>query len=159
MGRHGDDAIDVTHRYELKTVNLVDTSGKLRKNPGITTCHHVNHEIIKRYRYLHSWLIGIFFVNEPVEIYEVPSKALFLYFDAWEKRLKNEPIGHINNPKIRFSDVRTYGIKHYENRDLVEKYITGNIPKGTVVFKDVLGFDKTHIYTRSGRLEADTKGT
>lgn len=82
VGRHGDDAVDVTNNYELKTVNLVDTSGKLRKNPGITTCHHVNHEIIRRYRQLHSWLIGIFFINEPVEIYEVPGKAFKPYLQA-----------------------------------------------------------------------------
>lgn len=158
VGRHGDDVVDVTNNYELKTVNLVDTSGKLRKNPGITTCHHVNHEIIRRYRNLHSWLIGIFFINEPVEIYEVPANALAPYLDKWESRLNKEQIGHINNPKISFADVRAKGIKHYENKDLVEKYILSNIPRGTLVFKDILEFDKTHIYIKDEKIEADTEG-
>ena len=159
LGRQGDDAIDdVTHNYELKTVNLVDTSGNLRKNPGITTCHHVNHEILTRYRNLHSWIIGVFFINEPVEIYEVPNKAFVPYFDVWEKQLTTSTTGHINNPKIRFSDVRKYGIKHYENKDLADKYINGSLKKGTGVYKDILSFDKTKITIRNEQLQAETEG-
>lgn len=158
IGRHGDDVTDSENNYEFKTVNLVDTSGRLRKNPGITTCHHVNHEIINRYRHLHGWLIGIFFINEPVEIYELPASAFSTYLDAWENRLNTENIAHINNPKIRFTDVRAHGIKHYENKDLVAKYINGTLTKGAEVFKDVLEFDKTHIFIKGSKIEADTEG-
>lgn len=158
VGRHGDDVIGTNNNFELKTVNLVDTSGKLRKNPGITTCHHVNHEIIRRYRHLHGWLIGIFFINEPVEIYELSADAFSEYLDAWENRLNTENIGHINNPKIRFSDVRSKGTLHYENKDLVAKYIGGSIPKGKEVFKDILEFDKTNIFIKNGKLEAESEG-
>lgn len=158
-GRHGDDVVDSTNNYELKTVNLVDTSGRLRKNPGITTCHHVNKEIIKRYRNLHSWLIGIFFINEPVEIYELPAEVIYPYLDTWESKLKDMPTGHINNPKIKFSDVRANGIRHYENTDLVKKYITGNIPKGASVFKDILEFDKTNIKILQNKVISATTST
>lgn len=157
LGRLGDDAVDdVTHNYELKTVNLVDTSGNLRKSPGITTCHHVNHEIIHRYRNLHSWIIGVFFINEPVEIYEVPNKVFLPYFDLWEKQLELSKVGHINNPKIKFSYARMHGIKHYENSELTKKYINGNIPKGTQVYKDILDFDRTRIVIKGGKIEATT---
>lgn len=156
VGRHGDDVTDSDNNYEFKTVNLVDTSGKLRKNPGITTCHHVNHEIIRRYRNLHGWLIGIFFINEPVEIYELPASTFSSYLDAWENRLNTELIGHINNPKIRFSDVREQGILHYENKDLVAKYIIGNIPKGALVFKDLLKFDRKNILIKENKIDAES---
>ncbi len=49
-GRHGDDGFDeeTGKQYELKTVNPIETKGELRCRPGITTCHHVNDEIITR---------------------------------------------------------------------------------------------------------------
>lgn len=143
-GRHGDDATDDEgHNYELKTVNLVDTSGKLRKNPGVTTCHHVNHEIIRRYRGLHAWIVGIFFVNEPVEIYELDPQFVEAVLNIWENRLKDEGISHINNPKIKFDDVRKHGILHYRNEELTAKYIEGGLPKGKEVYKDVMDFSKS----------------
>jgi hypothetical protein len=142
-GRHGDDATDDKGRnYELKTVNLVDTSGNLRKNPGVTTCHHVNYEIINRYRGLHAWVVGVFFINEPVEIYELEPKFIEELLDKWENRLKNENISHINNPKIKLQDIRKHGTLHYINKPLSAKYIEGGLPKGLPVFTDIL--DLTH---------------
>lgn len=138
-GRHGDDATDSEGRnYELKTVNLVDTSGRLRKNPGVTTCHHVNFEIIKRYRGLHAWVVGIFFINEPVEIYELDPKFIEQYLNQWQSRLENENITHINNPKIKMTDVREHGILHYQNKKLADLYLDGGLSKGKSVYKDVL---------------------
>jgi len=143
-GRHGDDATDSEgHNYELKTVNLVDTSGKLRKNPGVTTCHHVNPIIIQRYRGLHAWLVGIFFVNEPVEIYELDPQFVSRTLDTWENRLRDEDITHINNPKLKFQDIREHGILHYRNDVLAKKYIEGNLPKGLDVYKDALHLDSS----------------
>lgn len=152
-GRHGDDAYDeLSNNFELKTVNLVDTSGNLRIKPGITTCHHVNQDIINRYRSLHAWLIGVFFVNEPVEIYEVSAEMLEPYLKVWEEQLKTT--SHINNPKIRFDDIRKMGIKHYENKYLVDKYITGGMKKGTQVFKDVLTISPPEIDEKGDKLVA-----
>lgn len=156
-GRHGDDAADeMSNNYELKTVNLVDTSGRLRKNPGITTCHHVNFEILKRYREVHAWIVGIFFINEPVEIYEIPSAKLSDYFDKWDDRLKNESISHINNPKISFKDIRKKGVIHYENRDLVEKYIKGSKGRGIEVYQDIVDFDRTRVSISGDKIVATT---
>ena len=121
----------------------MDTSGNIRIKPGITTCHHVNQDIINRYRNLHCWLIGIFFVNEPVAIYEIPAAKLEPYLAIWEEHLKN--MTHINNPKIRFDDVRKMGITHYENKYLISKYIDGGLKKGTSVYKDVIDISPPEI--------------
>lgn len=145
-GRHGDDATDDKGRnYEFKTVNLVDTSGRLRKNPGITTCHHVNHDIIRRYRSLHSWLIGIFFINEPVEIYELEPQFLDYMLDQWEKRLHDEGLTHLNNPKLKLNDVRSHGVLYYKNNILSEKYIDGGMAKGTLVYKDDIALGRPNL--------------
>lgn len=119
-GRHGDDGVDLEtgNQYELKTVNLIDTKGNLRIRPGITTCHHVNHEIINRYRAVEAFLVGIFFINEPVRIYEISPQKLEPYFKQWEDRLNNEPnLNHINNPKISFVDIMNQGTLLYQNKE------------------------------------------
>lgn len=124
-GRHGDDGLDeeTGNQYELKTVNLIDTKGELRFRPGITTCHHVNDEIIKRYRAVSGFLVGIFYINDPVRIYEVPTKALEPYFTMWENRLKTEKgLEHINNPKFSFVDIINNGILHYHDKQYDEYF-------------------------------------
>lgn len=124
-GRHGDDGRDEETglQYELKTVNLMDTSGNIRRNPGITTCHHVNHEIIRRYRAVAGFLVGVFFINHPARIYEVPTHNLEPHFQKWEDRLNTEPdLKHINNPKIPFKYISKNGVLLYRNPDF-DKFI------------------------------------
>lgn len=126
-GRHGDDGLDeeTGKHYELKTVNLIDTKGELRFRPGVTTCHHVNEEIITRYRAVSGFLVGIFYINEPVRIYEVPTEALEPYFSAWENRLRTEAgLKHINNPKISFNDILNNGVLHYHDKRYDEYFKT-----------------------------------
>lgn len=127
-GRHGDDGIDpeTGYQYELKTVNLVDTSGNLRLKPGITTCHHVNHEIIERYRNVKGFLIGIFYINDPARIYEIPTEVFEPYYSLWENRLNTEKgLNHINNPKFHFEYVLEHGILHYHNEKYDDFFNTG----------------------------------
>lgn len=124
-GRHGDDGLDPTtgFQYELKTVNLINTKGELRNKPGITTCHHVNHEIIKRYRAVSGFLVGIFHINKPARIYEVSAAALEPHFAKWEQRLLTEEgLKHINNPKIPYCDIVDKGILHYHDPDYDEYF-------------------------------------
>jgi hypothetical protein len=118
-GRLGNDAIDPLTKlnYELKTVNLINTKGKSRRKPGISTCHHVNNKIIDRYRGIKSWIIGIFYINKPVRIYEMQRENLEKYFIYWENKLNKEDKTHINNPKIKFDDVINKGILLYSNSD------------------------------------------
>ncbi|MFC4075239.1 hypothetical protein [Salinithrix halophila] len=126
LGRHGDDGIDpeTNKRFELKTVNLINTSGKLRKNPGITTCHHVNHEVIKRYRQISAMVIGIFYLTKPARIYELPTIELESYFQRWETKLVDGKLDHLNNPKIKFKDVLEKGILHYHDPEF-DQFLNG----------------------------------
>lgn len=117
-GRHGDDGIDEAtgQKYELKTVNLIDTEGKLRIKPYITTCHHLNNEIIKRYRSVNGFLVGIFYINEPARIYEIHPNKLESSLTHWENRLHSETgLIHINNPKFSFLDIINNGALLYKD--------------------------------------------
>lgn len=126
-GRLGNDAVDaVGNSYELKTTNLVDTRGLVRRTyPGITTEHTLTQRNIDRYRQTKAWLIGVFHSNQPLEVWEVTTPKLEVYFEAWEYRLRQQrlrPRGlrgeaegqgpSLNNPKIAFGYVAEVGVRH-----------------------------------------------
>jgi transcriptional regulator with XRE-family HTH domain len=93
-GREGNDAIDAEgSEYELKTINRA-----LNKNAGVTTHHHLNKEIIEKYRRVKAWYIAIYEGIELKEIYRVHPEILEPLFQIWEKRVEVE--GPLNNPKI-----------------------------------------------------------
>lgn len=111
-GRLGDDAVDRHgHRYELKTINLINTKGETRRTyPGVTTEHTLTQRNIDRYRQTEAWLIGIFSGNHPLEVWQVPTLSLEPYFATWEERLR--VVSALNNPKIPFAHVARVGIRH-----------------------------------------------
>lgn len=93
-GREGNDALDAEgNEYELKTINR-----SLNKNAGITTHHHLNKDIIDKYRSVKAWFVAIYEGIELVEIYRVEPAILEPLFQVWEKRVETE--GPLNNPKI-----------------------------------------------------------
>ncbi len=93
-GREGNDAVDAEgNEYELKTINRA-----LNKNAGVTTHHHLNKDIIEKYRMVKAWYIAIYEGIELIEIYRVQPEILEPLFQEWEKRVQVE--GPLNNPKI-----------------------------------------------------------
>jgi transcriptional regulator with XRE-family HTH domain len=93
-GREGNDAIDDEgNEYELKTINR-----SLNKNAGVTTHHHLNIDILNKYRKVKAWFIAIYEGIELIEIYKVSPVVLEPLFQQWEERVKVE--GPLNNPKI-----------------------------------------------------------
>lgn len=99
-GREGNDAIDANGReYELKTINI---SG--RKNPGITTHHHLNSVILTKYRQVAAWYIGIYEDIKLKEIYKLLPEQLEPVFRDWEGKLKTRD--SLNNPKIPMKLIR-----------------------------------------------------
>lgn len=92
--REGNDAIDADeNEYELKTINR-----SLNKNAGVTTHHHLNKDIINKYRKVKAWYIAIYEGIELKEIYRVNPTILEPLFQKWEQRVELE--GPLNNPKI-----------------------------------------------------------
>lgn len=99
-GREGNDAIDAEgNEYELKTINV-----SLNKNAGVTTHHHLNKEILRKYRSVQAWYIAIYEGIELREIYKVPQSILEVKFKEWEAKLEKQD--SINNPKIPMKLVR-----------------------------------------------------
>lgn len=93
-GREGNDAIDEDgNEYELKTINHA-----LRKNAGITTHHHLNVDILNKYRQVKAWYIAIYEGIELKKIYKVVPSILETLFAQWEEKIKSN--GPMNNPKI-----------------------------------------------------------
>ncbi len=113
-GRLGDDAVDRHgHRFELKTINLINTRGELKKSyPGVTTEHTLRQRNVDRYRACSAWLIGTFKGNQPLDIWVVASKVLEPYYRHWEQQIAAAPNSEINNPKIPMAFVAASGICH-----------------------------------------------
>lgn len=100
-GREGNDALDTKgNEYELKTVNR-----SLNKNAGVTTHHHLNNEILQKYRAVTAWYVAIYEGVELKEIWKVLPTKLEPLFQQWEKKI--EAVGaSLNNPKIPMRYVR-----------------------------------------------------
>jgi hypothetical protein len=113
-GRLGDDANDKHgHKYELKTINLINTKGELRTSyPGVTTEHTLRQENIDRYRACDAWLIGVFKGNRPLDIWVVQSRSLEPYYQLWETKIAAAPNSELNNPKIPMGFVADVGTCH-----------------------------------------------
>lgn len=100
-GREGNDAIDSEgNEYELKTINR-----SLNKNAGITTHHHLNQDILKKYRAVAAWYIAIYEGVKLKEIYKVSTLTLEPLFQQWEQKIIANGIA-LNNPKIPLRFVR-----------------------------------------------------
>lgn len=99
-GREGNDAIDADgNEYELKTLNRA-----LNKNAGVTTHHHLNKDILHKYRSVKAWYIALYEGIELIEIYKVAPSLLEVKFQEWERKLEKQD--SINNPKIPMKLVR-----------------------------------------------------
>lgn len=94
-GREGNDAVDAAgNEYELKTVNR-----SLNKNAGITTHHHLNKDILRKYRSVAAWYVAIYEGVRLREIYKLLPTDLEPLFGAWEAKVETQGSA-LNNPKI-----------------------------------------------------------
>ena len=99
-GREGNDAIDAEgNEYELKTINR-----SLNKNAGVTTHHHLNRDILTKYRAVKAWYIAVYEGIELIEIYKVSPAILEEKFSEWERKL--DSVESINNPKLPMRLIR-----------------------------------------------------
>ncbi len=95
QGREGNDAVDADgNEYELKTINR-----SLNPNAGITTHHHLNMDILQKYRKVKAWYVAIYEGIELKEIYRVAPGDLEPVFQQWEQKILRTGAA-LNNPKI-----------------------------------------------------------
>jgi transcriptional regulator with XRE-family HTH domain len=109
-GREGNDALDDEgNEYELKTVNYALTT-------QISTHHHLNKEILDKYRKVKAWYFAIYEDIELWEIWKVPPSQLEALFRHWEIVI-DQTGKELNNPKIPLWFIQTGGESIYRNPD------------------------------------------
>lgn len=92
-GREGNDAIDAEeNEYELKTINKL-------LSRSVTTHHHLNLDILAKYRAVKAWYFAAYEGIELKAIYKVHPSTLEPKFSYWESRILGG-MESINNPKI-----------------------------------------------------------
>ena len=107
-GREGNDALDEEgNEYELKTVNYALTT-------QVSTHHHLNKEILDKYRKVKAWYFAIYEDIELREIWKVPPSQLEELFQRWEAVVV-QTSKELNNPKIPLWFVQTGGECVYRN--------------------------------------------
>jgi transcriptional regulator with XRE-family HTH domain len=107
-GREGNDALDDEgNEYELKTVNYALTT-------QISTHHHLNKEILDKYRKVKAWYFAIYEDIELWEIWKVPPSQLEELFRHWEIVI-DQTGKELNNPKIPLWFIQTGGESIYRN--------------------------------------------
>lgn len=101
-GREGNDAIDARgQEYELKSVNIELTG-------GFSTHHHMNPDIIAKYRQV-PWVFAVYRNINIQCIYLLPPDRLEFYFSKWEDKWHRDGGKDINNPKIPVAYVAHHG--------------------------------------------------
>ena len=101
-GREGNDAIDAEqNEYELKTINKL-------LSKSVTTNHHLNLDILAKYRAVKAWYIAVYEEIALKAIYRVDPASLETKFSYWESRIRGG-MESINNPKIPLSLIEKEG--------------------------------------------------
>ena len=118
-GREGNDAIDAEqNEYELKTINKL-------LSKSVTTNHHLNLDILAKYRAVKAWYIAVYEGIVLKAIYRVDPTSLETKFSYWESRIRGG-MESINNPKIPLSLIEKEGELVYPKPN--EQTIQGNLP-------------------------------
>lgn len=105
-GREGNDGVDINGcEWEMKSLDVS------KGNSGITTNHHLNADIIEKYKTV-PWSVAIYDRIHLKKIYIVGSKQLQATFQAWEQQLRK--VKSLNNPKIPLVTIEEQGTLIYE---------------------------------------------
>lgn len=118
-GREGNDALDTEgNEYELKTINKL-------LSRSVTTHHHLNLDILAKYRSVKAWYIAVYEGIVLKAIYKVNPAALEVKFSYWESRIIGG-MKSINNPKIPLGLIEREGELVYPKQN--EQMTQGKLP-------------------------------
>jgi hypothetical protein len=104
--------------YELKTINKL-------LSKSVTTNHHLNLDILAKYRAVKAWYIAVYEGILLKAIYRVDPTSLETKFSYWESRIRGG-MESINNPKIPLSLIEKEGELVYPKQN--QQTIPGNLP-------------------------------
>ena len=108
-GREGNDGVDINGcEWEMKSLDIS------KGNAGITTNHHLNHAIIRKYKTV-PWSVALYDGIILKKIYIISNQQLQPLFDKWETELETRE--SLNNPKIPLSFIEKHGILIYSEWD------------------------------------------
>lgn len=108
-GREGNDGVDINGcEWEMKSLDIS------KGNAGITTNHHLNHAIIRKYKTV-PWSVALYDGIILKKIYIISNQQLQPLFDKWETELETRE--SLNNPKIPLSFIEKHGILIYSEGD------------------------------------------
>lgn len=115
--REGNDCRDEEgNEYELKSVNVSLTS-------GVSTHHHLNPTIIRKYRAVKAWYFSVYKGIELTEMWRVETSSLEPWFQAQEQKWHQSGGKDINNPKIPLHFIRKTGKLVYDAPAIDEKRV------------------------------------
>lgn len=108
-GREGNDGVDINGcEWEMKSIDIS------KNNSGITTNHHLNADIIEKYKTV-PWSISIYDRIHLKKIYVVGNKQLHEIFQEWEQLLQSKDT--LNNPKIPLKTIEEKGVLVFDEKD------------------------------------------
>jgi len=109
-GREGNDAVDAEgNEYELKTINKL-------LSRSVTTHHHLNLDILAKYRAVKAWYIAVYEGILLKAVYKIDPSSLETKFGYWESRILGG-MESINNPKIPLGLIEREGEQVYPKQD------------------------------------------
>jgi hypothetical protein len=101
--REGNDCRDADgNEYELKSANVLLTT-------GVSTHHHLNPKILRKYRAVKAWYFSFYEGIELTEMWRVETVNLEPWFAKNERKWHDSGGKDINNPKIPVKFVRKVG--------------------------------------------------
>lgn len=116
--REGNDALDAEgNEYELKTINKL-------LSKSVTTHHHLNLDILDKYRAVQAWYIAVYEGIILKAIYKINPSSLESKFSYWESRIRGG-MESINNPKIPLGLIEREGELVYPKQN--EQMIQGKL--------------------------------
>lgn len=108
-GREGNDGVDANGcQWEMKSLDIS------KGNRGITTNHHLNYDIIDKYRTV-PWSIALYDGIHLLAIYIIGREAMEPWYRKWEEQLQTRE--SLNNPKIPLKYIEENGILIYQDGD------------------------------------------
>ncbi|MFO5438059.1 MAG: type II site-specific deoxyribonuclease, partial [Dolichospermum sp.] len=75
---------------------------------SVTTHHHLNLDILAKYRAVKAWYIAVYEGIVLKAIYKIEPNSLEVKFSYWESRIRGG-MNSINNPKIPLSLIEKEG--------------------------------------------------